>query len=236
MFEEYFAFQLEFARQYAHAAGVPFAFAIAHCTNLRRRLNLWSPEGEEVWSSLLRIAGNESQSFATLLRRCTDLYDQRGPSDGTSEFGCFSYDLPDAAGTVRIHFMPPAGHISSPLASENANARQDELRQMFTRIARTAPDARSVRGVSWLYHLEAYKRLFPDTYVASVKPAHFPVHLNGSSTWGQVLDWQQKVKPEVRNAVRRNFPGMDPAAPWKVFPLQALTANCNIGAFYDQFV
>ena len=88
-------------------------------------------------------------------------------------------------------------------------------------------------GVSWLYNLGAYTRLFPPAYAASARLPAFPVHMNGSSTWGQVLTWRGTVKPAVRDAVVAKLAAIDPAAPWKVFPLRALAATAAIGVFHD---
>jgi hypothetical protein len=63
--------------------------------------------------------------------------------------------------------------------------------------------------MSWLYNLDAYKRLFPSAYRRSVREPGFAPHLNGTSTWGQVLDWRQQVKPAMRDAVLANLACLD---------------------------
>ncbi len=235
MHEDYYGLQLKFAKHYAVLANVPFASAIARCTNLRRRLNLLGASGEEAWASVLQQASDRPNSLSSVLQRCLQLQTRNSSDSKISAFGCFSYDSPDDSGIVRIHFMPPSGQSASPLSLVNLAKRYDELRAMFGYIRRAEPRAKVVRGVSWLYNVHAYKRLFPDQYVASIELPPFPVHLNGSSTWGQVLDWQQEVKLEVQGALLRNFTHMQAQAPWKVFPLQALMAQCGISAFYERF-
>lgn len=235
MHEDYFALQLKFAEHYAVVANVSFALAISRCTNLRRRLNLVGPRGEEAWASVLLRASDKPDSLTSVLQRCLQLRTGNSAGSKVSAFGCFSYGSPDESGIVRIHFMPPDGQNTSPLSSENLAQRQDELRAMFTHIRRLEQRAKVVRGVSWLYNVHAYKRLFPDDYAASVELPRFPVHLNGSSTWGQVLDWQQKVKPEAQSAILCKITHMRAQAPWEVFPLQALKAQCGIGSFYERF-
>lgn len=42
--------------------------------------------------------------------------------------------------------------------------RHEELRALFADVALRVPDARIVRGNSWLYNLEASRPLFPSTY------------------------------------------------------------------------
>ncbi len=235
MHEDYYGLQLKFAKHYAVLANVSFASAITRCTNLRRRLNLLGASGEEAWVSVLQRASDRPNSLTSVLHRCLQLQTRNSTDSKIPAFGCFSYDSPDDSGVVRVHFMPPDGQSASPLSSENLAKRHDELRAMFGNIRRVESCAKVVRGVSWLYNVPAYRRLFPDEYVASIERPPFPVHLNGSSTWGQVLDWQQEVKPEVQGALLRNMTHMQAQAPWEVFPLQALMAQCGIGAFYERF-
>ena len=231
--QDYFALQLKFAEHYATAADVPCSIAIAHCTNLRRRLNLWGPAGETRWNGFLAKFSRSANDHSAALAMCIDLYETRPSLEAERSFGCFSYDPPDATGALRIHFIPPEDTRASPLASASTGARVDELRAMFSHIRRTERNVASVRGVSWLYNLDAYKRLFPLSYAASVQAPWFPLHLNGSSTWGQVLNWRQEVKPAVRDAVLARLPAMKIEAPWEIFPHQALVATGEAGAFYE---
>jgi len=233
MLEDYFALQLKFAEHYATAADVPFDMAIAHCTNLRRRLNLWGPVGATRWNGFLAQVSCSANDHSAALSMCIELYETRPSLEVGRSFGCFSYDPPDAAGALRIHFIPPEVTRTSPLASASTDARVDELRALFSHVRRTERTVASVRGVSWLYNLDAYKRLFPPSYAASVQAPWFPLHLNGSSTWGQVLNWRQEVKPAVRDIVLARLPAMKIQAPWEIFPHQALVATCEVDAFYE---
>lgn len=233
MLEDYFSLQLKFAEHYATAADMPFEIAIAHCTNLRRRLNLWGHAGVTRWDGFLAQVSCSANDHSAALSMCIELYETRPSLEVKRSFGCFSYDAPDAAGALRIHFIPPEDMRASPLASASTGARVDELRALFSHVRRTERNVTSVRGVSWLYNLDAYKRLFPPSYAASVKALWFPVHLNGSSTWGQVLNWRQEVKPAVRDALLARFATMKIEAPWEIFPHQALVATGEVDAFYE---
>lgn len=104
---------------------------------------------------------------------------------------------------------------------------------MFSHILRTEKGVKSVVGVSWLYNLDAYKRLFPSAYVASLRTPWFPLHLNGSSTWGQVLDWRQEVKPALKAVLLSRLHLMRAQAPWEVFPLRAMVATSEAEVFYE---
>lgn len=233
--EDYFALQLTFASHCAAVAKVPFDVAVARCTNLRRRLNLGGPGGADRWEILLARMRASAHDPAALIAMCREFHDTRPDAVAARAFGCFSYEPADAAGVVRMHFMPPADIASSPLAAANAPHRRQELREMFLHIRRTEPSARSVLGISWLYNLDAYRRLFPADYVTSIRRPWFPLHLNGSSTWGQVLDWRQDVKPAMRRALLDRLGELNAAAPWEIFPLQAQVASCALDAFDERW-
>jgi hypothetical protein len=214
---------------------VPFDIAIAHCTNLRRRLNLMSASATPAWNDLLARVGGLIEDHPAALSLCMGMLETKPRFEPPRAFGCFSHDPPDASGALRIHFMPSAETLTSPLGLGAMDARMNELRALFSHVRRTEPDAKSVRGFSWLYNLDAYKRLFPPTYRESVRALRSPVHMTGSSTWGQVLDWRQRVKPEAREVVLAGLTTMKTDAIWKVFPLRALTATCDIDRFHDWF-
>ncbi|MFT4266067.1 MAG: hypothetical protein QM586_02400 [Xenophilus sp.] len=233
--DAYFDLQLSFAERYAGAARVSFGVAVERCTNLRRRLGLEGHAGAGGWQRFLvrieELAGNRP----AVLALCLACFDGRPRHALERAFGCFSYDPPDAQGAMRIHFMPPEGVPASPLAATGMDARRAELRALFAHVRRCERRALCVRGLSWLYNLDAYRRLFPPAYCASIRAPGFSPRLNGTSTWGQVLDWRQQVKPRVRDAVLVNLAGLRPSAPWEVFPFRALMATCSIDRFHDWF-
>lgn len=235
MLEDYFSLQLRFAERYATAAGLPFGVSIAHCTNLRRRLNLWGPAGTSRWHDFLARVGESADGRSDALSLCMEWYGNRPRLSTARSFGCFSFDPPDTSGTLRIHFVPPENTRESPLAAANIGARVQELRALFSHVRRTEHNVLSVRGVSWLYNRDAYRRLFPRSYAMSIQPVAVPLHLNGSSTWGQVLNWRQEVKPDMRDALLARLATMRAEAPWETFPLQALTATSDVAKFYELF-
>ena len=159
MLECYFSLQLKFAAHYAVKAAVPIDVAIDRCTNLRRRLNLWGNAGETQWHRFLARVQSTGSDHAAQLALCAEYQRARSYPELEQSFGCFSYDPPDATGTLRIHFLPPSGLKSSPLAIENVGARMSDLRDLFAHVQRSAPMATTVRGVSWLYNLHAYSCL-----------------------------------------------------------------------------
>lgn len=233
-YEDYFDLQLRFAAHYARLARVPAREAIARCTNFRRRFGLAGACGAAAWENFLRQLPEGAEPAVLLARAMDFLQGCRTVEPSQRTFGCFSYDPPDAWGTLRIHFMP-RDVKGSPFGRAHVAERRAELRCLFAHVRQHHPQTARVQGVSWLYNLDAYKRLFPPEYGAAAMLPEFPLHLNGSSTWGQVLDWRQAVKPQMRDLLLARLGRMTVDAPWAVFPLPALTTCCDVVLFYEWF-
>ncbi|MBA2673368.1 hypothetical protein [Ramlibacter sp.] len=232
--ESYFDLQLRFAAHYARIARVPLRAAVDTCTNLRRRFG-WMDAGRAAhWEAFLHGIA-EGADHAQVLRQACETHAARGPTPTLAKaFGCFSYEVHAREGVLRIHFMEPQPRDprAGPLARLRMHERLAELRALFAHVRAHHPEAVTVLGVSWLYNLDAYKRLFPPGYGASAALPSFPLHLSGSSTWGQVLDHDQQVKPDVRDALLARLDAMAVQAPWRVFALQALVASSPIACFH----
>jgi hypothetical protein len=111
--------------------------------------------------------------------------------------------------------------------------RKQELRALFTYVKHTHADAHAVLGGSWLYHLDAYRRLFPPVYGESRTVLTGMVRFQGSSSWGQLLDHRERVKPVLRAQFLANLPKLDRHRLWEVFPLPTYRAHAPLQAFYD---
>ncbi|MES2340381.1 MAG: hypothetical protein V4597_01785 [Pseudomonadota bacterium] len=230
----YFEVQLLFAEAMAKKTSRPLSDACLEFTNLHRRLGLGRAEGGAVSAGWARYAdGLERRPRAERLDWTLDFFVETPPEDSPSlRFGCFSYEPQDAGQVVRIHFSNRDGEGGQgPLARVKAERRKAELREMFAHVAAHHPQARTVRGGSWLYNLEAYRRLFPPDYGASrFEPER--VRLDGTSSWGQLLDFRESVKPTVRQALLDNLVHLDVAAPWRAFPMRALGAQGPVEDFH----
>ena len=77
---------------------------------------------------------------------------------------------------------------------QQLEVRLVELRSMFTNIKRMHPDAKAVSGSSWLYNVEAYRRLFPVEYGLSAHTDR--PHLVARSLWGQFLRYDGRLHEE----------------------------------------
>jgi hypothetical protein len=237
---DYFALQLRFAEHMAARAGVPLAESLAYNTNLQRRFGLgdveFSPTPREwvAYVTALEALASPEQRLAWTKAFYVTAPEDVPPPDRRA-FGCFSFDPADDEGVVRIHFSNrDSADGIGPLNRAKSPRRLAELKAMFALVRETQPAAMTVQGGSWLYNLEAYRRLFPEAYGASRSPPE-RVRLRGTSSWGQFLDHREAIKPDLRAAFLRNIETVDIAAPWRSFPLPALRVAAPIGLFYDLY-
>ena len=233
----YFDLQLTFAEHLGAATGLGIGEAVALYTTFRTRMGLQNDSAPA------------AAAWNIYLARLPDLPDRAARSDWTAEvfaalpapppippgqtgFGCFACEAPDGEGRVRIHFgnRDSDGDIG-PLDERKRAARMAELTAMFTHLRDRHPDAASVHGASWLYNTRGYRRLFPSAYGASAIPPEGPVRLTGTSSWGQFLDFRQDIKTPLRDAFLARFGDLDPAAPWRIFPLWPLRTQAPFADF-----
>lgn len=232
---EFFEVQLRFAEIYASRISRSLSDVCLRYTNLHWRLGFGTANDG--------VSSPQWSAYAEVLDRCVTTADRlewtissaSDPADQGSDegrFGCFRFDAPTAEGVVRIHFgNRDTSDGCGPLAAAKAERRLSELREMFGAIRASYPSARQVRGSSWLYNISAYRRLFPAAYGASTfEPGQ--ARLNGTSSWGQVLDHKGGVKPDLSQAVLKNIRTIDVASPWRAFPLRVLGAEASIEHFY----
>jgi hypothetical protein len=237
----YFEIQLRLARRMAELTGERLGEVVRNHTNLHRRLGLGVPA--------FAAPGTAWAAYAADLEASSVLADQVAltqaafrqateetlPLPGQTGFGCFAHEAPNADGGIKIHFYNcDTDDEGGPLASAKQPRRRAELAAMVRHIVETHPEATHIKGGSWLYHLEAYRRLFPPAYVATSTPHPGP-HLTGTSSWGQLIDSREAIRPALRDAVVANLAVLDPAAPWRVFPYQPLTPSASVEAFVAHF-
>lgn len=235
-FRDYYALQLRFAEAVAERGGRTIGEAARLFTNLHRRLALGSVTEDPPGPGWLRFAERLDALESAQARLDWTMAELAAAPDEPGhashvQFGCFSYE-PPKAGVVRIHFNNrDSADGVGPLARAKAQARRSELARMFGHLKRSHPEATTIAGASWLYHTEAYRRLFPAGYVSSCVAAG-EVRLNGTSSWGQFLTHSGAVKPALRDAFLANLDRLDPNAPWLIFPLRPLLAQAPAEDFY----
>ncbi len=231
-FADYFDLQLRLAATMAERTGTPFREAMGLYTNLARRLGMFDLADPE-WSAWLDGLEVADDRLAFTL----ETFDQVDPNlvgPRQTVFGCFGCDPPDEDGRLQIHFQNREfGREPGPLSSARIEVRMAELRAMFGFVRREYPAAREVKGGSWLYNLEAYRRLFPPEYGASRQPRPEPVRLGGTSTWGQMIDYRGLVRPDAKVRFLIELERINVERPWLIFPLRAQAARAPIQLFFD---
>jgi hypothetical protein len=229
----FFDLQLRFASTVATLLGRPLARALLEYTNLYIRFGLgrdFNAADPEWQAYLAGLNGPERLDEWTydfyLSRRDADV----GPAV-VATVGCFSYAVLSAQ-RVRLHFHDADHDGLSPLAPERASRRRAELAGLFEHVKRTAHRATRVIGASWLYNLEAYRRLFPNSYLATARP--MPRCFQHLPLWGQFLDRhgavREKPTREFLDHLERqsSADGLD-----RCFPFQALSVDAAVQDFYD---
>lgn len=229
----FFDLQLRFARKVAGLSGISLAQALLEYTNLYIRFGLgrdFDP-AQPTWREY--VAGLQTADDAgEWTYRFYSTRPAAAPPGIVATCGCFSYArLGDDR--IRLHFLnvEPNGH--SPLGRDRVEQRLADLSALFEHVKRTQRAPLRVLGVSWLYNLEAYRRLFPSSYTASARVAE-PPRFRNMPMWGQFLDRHG----QVRRSPARQFlerlqrqPSLDGLS--RCFPLPVLSAEAPVEAFYD---
>jgi hypothetical protein len=146
-------------------------------------------------------------------------------------FGCFAYScLSDSR--LRIHFRnaETAGH--SPLGIDRRGRRWTDLTALFSHVKGHASQPMRVIGASWLYNIDAYRRLFPASYLATAQVAegrfqHMPL-------WGQFVNRHGEINESMQRRFlerlerQSSLDGLD-----QCFPFQVLSVEASTPEFYQ---
>lgn len=228
----FFDLQIRFALTVASVIDVPLEQALLEYTNLYVRFGLgraFDP-GHPAWRRYVDGLGKASNISDWTYRFFLGQPQDTQPPLLVATFGCFSYARQDA-GCIRIHFNNAEPLAISPLGMQRLAARLAELRLLFDHVRRTQQETVRVAGVSWLYNVHAYRRCFPEEYVASAKVAES--RFRNMPLWGQFLDRHGAIREAVAQEFTRRLSGaMNIDALAHSFPLQALAVEAPIAQFY----
>jgi len=234
----YFEAQLRLAARMTQITGADLGDMAYRHTNLHRRFGQGHGPGTPTPLWLDYAARLEAlPDLATRVRLTQETFvnaaEEVTPLPGQIGFGCFAHEPPTDEGVVKIHFNNrDTDDEGGPLALAKAARRRAELTEMLAHIREAHPGATRLVGRSWLYHLESYRRLFPPYYVASRVPAPGRLQLSGTSTWGQLIDSREAIRPAARDALYKGLKSLDPNAPWRAFPLHPLAVSAPLETFY----
>jgi hypothetical protein len=236
-YRDFFDLQLRFAEAVAEQTSTPIADAVLLTTNFHRRFGLGDPPANDTPDPAWQEYTRKLEALATHQQRAdwTQLFYAKSPDERPAfpnhVFGCFSFHAGDATDIVRLHFNNR--DALGPLSKARAEVRRGELESMFTYVRKRFPNAVHVEGRSWLYGTEAYRRLFPEDYVRSRVIIESGNRFYGMSRWGQFLDRDGNVKPELKEMFLRNIARLNPDRLWEAFPLPSFRVRAPIEVLYD---
>jgi len=231
--KEFFEINLRFAQKVAAVLGQPLETVLLDYTHLYLRFGLgrsFDPAHPSWQTYLMGLSQSQDLvqwTYEFYLRQS----EQLPPKIPDPNFGCFSYARLDD-GRIRIHFHNGEPGDESPLCHERIDVRLSELKAMFAHLKQLVPPTINVLGGSWLYNLEAYRRLFPPRYLESAYPNEDEFQF--ISLWGQFVDRQgclrkQPVKLFLDNLQRENtLEGLKAS-----FPFQSLHLENPLKDFYQ---
>lgn len=225
----YFDLQLRFADAIAQVSQFSFEEAILRFTNiylqcLGRSFDVTHPAWQGYLEGLHRTANQAQWTFA--------FYESRRESISPFLYGCFQYVYLADEQVIHFHFTNADRSGHGPLSQERRDVRLQELQTMFARIKQQYPDARHVRGCSWLYNLEAYKRLFPPEYTSTMEVVEEEFQF--LALWGQFLRRDGQIRQSLAHSFLAScHQQRTPEGLTHCFPYQVLEPFCPITVFYE---
>jgi hypothetical protein len=188
----FFATQQRFAERWAALASVPIETAYLECTtwyhqaaHLGRDFDPDHPE----WRRLLSEVAASDDPGAVVHAWAAARHEPPTPGPVLDVV----WSAEDR--TVRINFLGERERDRSPLSDGALPDRRRELRILLLRAAEEHPDAEWLRGRSWLYGLEVYRRIFPPVFLAGL--AVEPPDLQFLAIWGQLLHRDGRHRSDV---------------------------------------
>lgn len=97
---------------------------------------------------------------------------------------------------------------------------------------RTSSQPLRVVGASWLYNLDAYRRLFPEPYLTTAHVIHG--RFRHMPLWGQFVNRHVQIRESMARPFRErlgrqsSLEGLD-----QCFPLQVLSVEAPVREFYE---
>lgn len=221
---------LAFAERVSEVSGKPIYETLLKYTNLYKvfAIDDWKfNDKNPIWCEFM----NEFNASNSRVDTIYNFYKQRPfLESGFTFFGCFRYEYIPEKNAIHIHFY--SHRVAGELSKENIKIRKSELHDMFVDIKKKYPQATSVFGFSWLYNVEAYRRLFPAEYL--IDPKESTTWFGSLSRWGQFFDGAENLRTEAVESFLECIKHKDSLDELvQCFPYQVLEPCCGIEYFYD---
>lgn len=243
---EYFSLQLAYAERAARISAIQLDQALMEFTSFWRRIHNpltlkqnkaeWSFDpATPQWQELCdRIRNKEPADVVAYNLYCKN---DNNTEAGKKYFGCFRYDFISQAnegdGIIRIHFKNRDHSGEGPLSKPRQEARLQDLKSMFRFISENQPEAKIVEGGSWLYNLDAYKRLFPEAFTLHMKPEEVPFP-RSSGIWGQFMNSDKQVNEKMSSTFMQKITAAKSTDDLlQCFKFKILFARAGIENFYS---
>jgi len=198
----FFALNFAFAHRVADFTGMELEQALLEHTYCYLALGLgrdFNPD-HPLWREFLTA----TSTLETQISQAHNFYLVRrlpkALSSPEQSCGCFYYSV-WADGRIRLHFRNIEEGITSPLSPARFQLRRTELYELIQRIRQDVREARTLVGGSWLYHMPAYRQLFPIAFLQTAEPSLDPQETRYLALWGQFVN----RLGEVRSAEARAF-------------------------------
>ncbi|MDQ2716519.1 MAG: hypothetical protein M3Z08_16565 [Chloroflexota bacterium] len=224
----FFDLQFRFADSIVRVSYLSFEEALLNFTNLYLRfIGPSFDPAHPVWQAYLE--GLRQAPERAMWTHA--FYQHRREPHSPSPYGCFHYSYLPEENMIRYHFVNVDTSGSGPLSKERMPVRLQELKTMFAEIKKQYGDGPRVRGNSWLYAIEAYRRLFPAQYTRDMQVVEDEFQY--MSLWGQFLQRDGRVHGHLVDSF---LPCLQRAETLKdlanCFPYQVLSPESPIALFY----
>jgi len=229
----FFDLQFQFAQTVSVLSGRPLPQALLEYTNLYIRFALGRdfdpahPVWQQYVAGLRDTPDGREWTYRFYMRRAR----LTSAPEVVATFGCFGY-APLGPERIRLHFENVENDRVSPLALERRGERHEDLTALLEHVKRTTRQPPRVVGASWLYNLEAYRRLFPASYLDTARALRG--RFQRMPLWGQFLN----RCGEVRESIAREFlvrlghqSTVDDLE--RCFPYQVLGLEAPASEFYE---
>jgi hypothetical protein len=224
----FFELQFRFANSIVRVSHLDFEEVLFNFTNLYlqfigRSFDRFHPVWQAYLTGLYQTSERATWTY--------DFYQRRRESYPPSPYGCFHYSFLPEENTIRYHFANADTSGSGPLSKEKMPVRLQELKTMFAEIKKQYGDTPIVRGNSWLYNIDAYKRLFPPQYTQTIKVTDGEFQY--MSLWGQFLQHDGQVHRHLADAFLSCLAKSETIEDiTSSFPYQVLSPQGSIDLFY----
>ena len=221
--KEYFGLQLEFARKAGEVTNIPLTEAILQYTTCYKKFEIegwdFNPQNP-VWQEFVQNLNISTDPLDAVYDFYLERHKQED-EDPISPFGCFSYDYKDDIHQVQIHFKQKDISGTGPLGADRIEVRRAELKKLFGDVKAKHPEATTVKGLSWLYGIESYKRLFPASYTEN--PPIMKGWFKSYALWGQFVNSKKEVKQDMTQKflecikTKDTIEDLEACFPYKIF-------------------